>query len=98
MAKRPSIKTPCVADRYSGPHERIAEFSASNGKGGLISIQERHDGRVVVDLYRCDQGVVNRALLTELTETLRDLEEWDGTEDAIATIKDNLRAAIRKAS
>jgi len=32
----------------------------------------------------------------ELRETLRDLEEWDGTPDALECIKDNLRAALRR--
>lgn len=58
MLKRPSIKSPCVADRYAGPGERIAEFSAPNGKGGLISIRQINGGDgVLVSVYRTDPGV-----------------------------------------
>lgn len=55
--RRPTINTRCVADRYSGPCERIAEFTTPSGKGGLISIRERDDGRVIVCVYRVDSGV-----------------------------------------
>lgn len=54
---RPTIKSPCVADRYASPHQRIAEFSAPNGKGGLISVSQKPDGSVEVVLYRLDKGV-----------------------------------------
>lgn len=56
---RPSIKSPCVADHYADKHcERIAEFSAPNGKGGLIRIRQNDDGTVLVSLYRLDPGVI----------------------------------------
>ncbi|MES2295377.1 MAG: hypothetical protein V4527_18925 [Pseudomonadota bacterium] len=55
---RPSIKTRCVADTYADKtRERIAEFSAPNGKGGLISVRQNDDGTVTVKLYRLDDGV-----------------------------------------
>lgn len=38
MKRRPSITTPCVADRYAGPQERIAEVSLPDGRGCLISV------------------------------------------------------------
>lgn len=56
---RPSIKSPCVADHYADKScERIAEFSAPNGKGGLISIRQHDDGSVSVSVYRIDPGVM----------------------------------------
>ncbi|HEX9807894.1 MAG TPA: hypothetical protein VGA34_13455 [Alteraurantiacibacter sp.] len=55
---RPSIKTRCVADTYADKScERIAEFSAPNGKGGLIAIRQNSDGTVTVHVYRLDDGV-----------------------------------------
>jgi hypothetical protein len=54
---RPTIKSPCVADRYHGVNERIAEFRTPGGKGGLFRVQEHSDGRVTVELYRCDEGI-----------------------------------------
>lgn len=59
---RPTIKTPCVAHRYAHPRERIAEFSTPSGKGGLISVSENVHGAAIVDVYRCDPGVI---VLTE---------------------------------
>lgn len=58
MARRPSIKSPCNADRHHGPGERIAEFSAPNGKGGLIGVRQHDNGAVTVNVYRCDDGVI----------------------------------------
>lgn len=56
---RPSIKSPCVADGYADKtRERIAEFSAPNGKGGLIAIRQNDDGTVTVSLYQLDDGVL----------------------------------------
>lgn len=97
--KRPSIKSPCVADRYHGTGTRIAEFSTPSGKGGLISVHENENGRAVVDVYRVDEGVeittaTTTRLRKELRETLRELDEWDGTPGSFATIKENLRAAL----
>lgn len=58
MRRRPSIKSPCVADGYADKScERIAEFSAPNGKGGLISIRQNRDGTVTVNIYRTDARV-----------------------------------------
>lgn len=57
--KRPSIKTPCVADRYADKRaERIAEFSTPSGKGGLIRVRQNDDGSVLVSLYRLDPGII----------------------------------------
>ena len=48
--KRPSIKSPCVADRYASPGERIAEITLPDGRGLLLSV--RNDGTIHV--YRPD--------------------------------------------
>lgn len=61
MRARPTIKSPCVADRYHGPQERIAEvFSAEAQTGCLIRALVRYDddGRPYLDvsLYRIGQS------------------------------------------
>lgn len=75
---RPSIKSPCVADRYvSNPHERIAEVcwpslpgAVDNPKaeaaGGLISISRASDGTPTLDVYSTDATVRVRAPLARL--------------------------------
>jgi hypothetical protein len=45
----------CVANHYAGDRERIVEFSSPDG-GGLISFW-RNNGRLRVDIYRCDDTV-----------------------------------------
>lgn len=55
MAKRPSLKTKCVAASYAAPNERIAEFSSEKG-GGLIGIRTVGE-ECRVEVYRCDSGV-----------------------------------------
>jgi len=59
MAK-PKVILNCVADKYSGPEERIIEFSSKSG-GGLISFWETTlpDGsaQLRVDLYHLDKKV-----------------------------------------
>jgi hypothetical protein len=57
MTKRkPSIKTKCPASTYAGPLERIAEFSFSDGTGGLIRLAETDKGNFVT-LYRVDGSI-----------------------------------------
>jgi hypothetical protein len=59
MTRKPSIERG-VADRYSVPGESIFEFSAGRrGKrrGGLIAIRTGADGKVIVEVYRVDEGV-----------------------------------------
>lgn len=58
MAK-PSVSTRCVANAHTAANERIVEFSSSVG-GGLISFREV-DGRLIVDVYRCDDTVTVRS-------------------------------------
>lgn len=60
MRKKVRVISPCVADRYAGPRERIVEFSGSEGKGGLISIREDERGQIVIEVYRADKGVFIR--------------------------------------
>jgi hypothetical protein len=60
--KRPSIKTPCVADRYHNERQRIAEvFGPLSQAGCLISASEHQDdeGRWFLDvsIYRADGDV-----------------------------------------
>ena len=49
------------ANAYAGTDERILEFS-NGGRGGallggLISVLEPEPGRLIVEVYRCDEGV-----------------------------------------
>lgn len=46
--KRPSITSPCVADRYHSQGERIAEISLGDGRGFLLSITASG----IINLYR----------------------------------------------
>ena len=70
MPRRISLKTRCVADRYAGERERIAEvFSPAQeghgARGCLISVREvenagtGHRG-LVIEVYRADPGVFVR--------------------------------------
>jgi hypothetical protein len=61
MAKRNPVKvnTRSVASHYAGPRERIIEVSGSRN-GCLIAVRETDDGRLLVDVYRADQGVTVR--------------------------------------
>jgi hypothetical protein len=56
-ASRPTVTLRCPAQAHSAVNERIIEFSAPNGNGGLISIRQLTDGTVVVEPYRLDDGV-----------------------------------------
>lgn len=51
--KRPSVNLRCVAANYSGPNERVIEFSGAKS-GGLISITEDSAGVLFVNVYRCN--------------------------------------------
>ena len=54
---RPSIKSPCVADRHHAPNERIAEVRFPNGKGCLLSLRQLEDGTCSISVYRADPGI-----------------------------------------
>lgn len=56
--KRPSLVSPCVADRHSGSGERIAEFTFPDGSGGLISLRTDREGRNIVEVYRADPSII----------------------------------------
>lgn len=55
--KRPSIKSPCVADRHHNPGERIAEVSFPGGEGCLIRLYTAPNGACIVEVYRKDPKV-----------------------------------------
>ena len=60
--RKPVVITNCVANRRTGPNERIIEFSATVGNGhlgGLIGFthSDRPGYPLIVDVYRCDEGV-----------------------------------------
>ena len=57
---KPRVLTKCVAGHYAGHDEKIVEFS-SGGGGGLIAFQVFDDGKLHVDVYRTDPGVVVRS-------------------------------------
>lgn len=61
MAKvsKPSVTLKCPANVYSASNERIVEVNANDGSGQgcLISVQKWADGRLVVSVYRADEGV-----------------------------------------
>ena len=55
---RPVVNIDCVADQYSSAGERIVEFFSRRCRaGGLISLVERDDGGLVVQVYCCDPKV-----------------------------------------
>lgn len=56
LLKRPNIKSPCVADRYHGPRERIAEITFPDGTGALLALCVLANGRKTITLYRADPG------------------------------------------
>ncbi|WP_306150721.1 hypothetical protein [Roseovarius sp. MMSF_3281] len=58
--KRPSIKSPCVADNWSGPGERIAEVMFPDGTSCLISICTTAGVRSI-DVYRASADIAVRA-------------------------------------
>lgn len=55
--KKVSVNTNPGANGYAGPGERIVEYSAPNGDGGLILFAIAEDGHVQVHLYRHDPTV-----------------------------------------
>lgn len=55
--KKPSVTLKCPANQYTGPNERIVEFSFGNGMGGLISLRELDNGKCRVEVYQTDEGV-----------------------------------------
>ena len=54
---RPSIQSPCGADRHHAARERIAEFHFDQGIGGLISLRTLDDGTHRIDVYRVSPEV-----------------------------------------
>ena len=58
MAGKPSIKRG-PASAYAATSETIMEFNSGEpgGPGGLISLLRKDDGKLLVSLYRLDDGV-----------------------------------------
>lgn len=57
-SRKVSVNTKPIASHYASPNERIIEFTAPNGKGGLISLfYNEETGVVRVGVYRLDEGV-----------------------------------------
>lgn len=63
--RRPTIKTPCVADRYADrSRERIAEigfYGAGVNAGALVSARVTGDGRALINVYAVDPKIDVRA-------------------------------------
>lgn len=56
---KPRVLTKCVANGYTGPDERIVEFSNGRGTGGLIRFWwDEADGILRLAIYRQDRNVV----------------------------------------
>lgn len=63
MTNKPKVTTACVANKHTGPNERIVEFScgqSANGdvRGELINFFLRDDGTLTVCVYRTDPSVI----------------------------------------
>jgi len=56
-SRKPKITLRCVANHYSAPNETIAEITAPNGKGCLLSVTFKDDGTLQIHAYREDSGV-----------------------------------------
>ena len=80
--RRPTIKSPCVADRYRVMHERIAEVAFPDGAGCLVSLRTQANGTNLIEVYRADESirVLTRYDLhensVELLTALEALTDW----------------------
>lgn len=97
MAK-PKVTVNAVANQYTGPTERIIEFSdhqvSDDPAGGLIAFRrcERPDGnhRLMVQIYRCEADV----------DVIVGKPEWDDTTSidahrtAVALAEEGLRRLL----
>lgn len=62
MCQKPRVLTRCVANTYTGPNDRIVEFSFANGLGGLMRFhytegQADQPAKCSVHLYRVDAAI-----------------------------------------
>lgn len=58
--RKPTVITSCVANAYTRENERIIEFSdreAGDPTGGLIAFRRLPNGKLLVNIYRCDPTV-----------------------------------------
>lgn len=87
--KKPRLISPCVADRYAGPGERIAEFSfpeaASGGgdlPGGLISLRYgRGERRPMIYVHRvegCDVAAPESSEARQVAAIQKLFATWAG--------------------
>lgn len=107
MTKRPSITSPCVADRHATGAERIAEFSTTKGNGGLFAVREMADGSAQITLYRLDQGTVvfcpadayrpTSPGRTQVPPTATDSSDYDANIPAVADAARAMLAALEQA-
>jgi hypothetical protein len=77
-----------------------AEALTLNGADVIVAGQCQWEGQLIIgaEHEKLPDCLNSRAaMLQELRETLRELEEWDGTPDAFEIIKENIRAAIKDA-
>ena len=54
---KPRVITSCISNLFASKNERIVEFE-SGGKSGLISFRNLPDGTLLVDVGRCDPGIL----------------------------------------
>lgn len=88
---------------------RAEPWTYDEGRRVVLTIQTDNDAVAqILDLWCPDDRKAESEanarliaaapmLLDELRETLNDLDEWDGTPDAMEVIKNNLRSMILKA-
>jgi hypothetical protein len=70
---KPHITVKCVANNYAASNQRIVEFSDGLGKGngGLISIRQDDQGKLIVNLDRLEGCVSPEAAAHELLAALK---------------------------
>ena len=57
-SSKPTVSLRCPANAYTGPGERIVEFSFPDGSGGLISFRSiGPQATPTVELYRLDPAI-----------------------------------------
>ena len=80
---KPRVKTKCVANSYAASDERIVEFSNGSRtglRGGLIALRNCPDGKLLLNVYETDPGVIvktdaDAAVLTTLKALVADCTE-----------------------
>lgn len=86
---KPRVTTNPVANQYTGPAERIVEFSdpdTDGPAGGLIALRRNPRGRLTVSVYRCDPTV---DVIVGRPDS--DEDSWDGRLTALSLAREGLR-------